>query len=224
MESLTLEEFEKKWSFKISSFISVTVNGEVSDVLGFSYDAGESTSKTKEELLESMNKPTAKAYYGVDNIKELSDEVLSPDLNPEASNSIKSFSCDSYGYDLKIDSSKALQLDLKEFFLEFSRISLRSFPKEICQSMPESAYVRELFSVTTISRFKDYVFYLLNFKSDTVEYKVMRDFLLMCYLFKKISGNNSTPLNTSIRRLDVDYSACILRIGMLFPRSGTPLI
>lgn len=246
MEFLSLQEFEDKWHHRIKEFISITVNGKESNIFDFEDNSNEDKSYeelVKEKELELENEKNSEdsidkrdemlksfidreddaklEYYGTDKIKDLSDEILSVDDEPEILDDINLFSCNNYGYDLKIDSTKVNQSDLIQFFQDFSLINLNSFKdSEEAKSLPESAYIRELFSISNNSRVKDYVFYMLRFKVNCVEYKVMKDFLMMCYILKIISGRSSSGLSLSIRKLKIDYSMLYLRIGMLFPRSG----
>lgn len=237
METLSLEEFDAKWWHRIKEFMSITVEGEESDFFEFKNanteslktNCVESSDEEKEKILNDLENREENfniRNYGTDNIKELSDTVLSMEQEPMLPDDINNFSCKNYGYDLKIDHTKVNKSDLIDFFQEFSLIDLNSFKdSEKSKSLPESAYIRELFQTTSTKRVKDYVFYMLNFKVDCVEYRVMKDFLMMCYLFKQIFGTSSNnSLSTSFKKLKFDYSMMYLRIGMLFPRSGTVLV
>jgi hypothetical protein len=226
MGVLTLKEFDSKWSAKISSFIKITVNDEESDVFGFNYGANlqtEQNETTKEihDRLESLT--DSNEYYRSESLKMLSDEIYESNCDVSDRASIETYSYKSYGYDIKVELAKVQQADIQEFFKEFCEIDLNSFELDN-KGIPESSYVRDAFTVTNIERLKDYIFYMLSFKNDCVEYNVMRNFLLMCYLLKRFStglATSNSSLTNLILKLDIDYSLLYLRISMLFPKSGT---
>lgn len=241
MNTLSLDSFESKWKERISEFMQITVDDKPTTLFSFhndeetsvftedSQDNSEEVEQNaenkdgKEEILNRIsNRDVKNINRGSDRIKELSNEVFEMDKEVSKPEDVKLFSCKDYGYDIKINPQKVDQASLTEFFKDFSEISLDSFKesKEVF-ALPESAYVREMFSLTSADSIKNYVFYMLSFKADCIEYRVLSQFLQMCYLFKKISGSNNSSLNLLLKRLKIDYSMMYLRIGMLFPRSGT---
>lgn len=241
MNNLSLDSFESKWKERIFEFMQITIDEKPTTLFSFRNEdetsvftednqgdieevkLDEGNKDSKEEILTKIsNRDVKNINRGSDRIKELSNDVFEMDKEVSKPEDVKSFSCKDYGYDIKINPQRVDQASLNEFFRDFSEISLDSFKesKDVFM-LPESAYVREMFSLTSAESIKNYVFYMLSFKVDCIEYRVMSQFLQMCYLFKKISGSNNSSLNLLLKRLKIDYSMLYLRIGMLFPRSGT---
>ena len=233
MEEITLDSFRLKWGKKIPQFIEILIKGQEVDIFSseksttyFDKVRDESLdveNKSKDEITNSIIENNLEGkFQGVDKVKELSNDILQMDLSDAKPEDINLFSCREYGYDFRINTSNVEKTDLVEFFQEFSSISLSSFKlREGHSSLPESSYIRELFALSSVDKLKDYVFYLLMFKEDSDEYYVMAQFLIMCYLFKKISGSTTSSLNLLFKRIDVDYSRMMLILAMIFPKPGT---
>lgn len=230
--SITLSSFESKWTKRISEFMTIKKNGEDCHDFEFGYEKesifdsdeanenkGVPNLETELGKLENRDIQPVK-YFGADSIKGMSDEVLSMEVSSQRPEDIKLFSCKDYGYSISIDTKKVDQSSFMDFFTEFSNIDLDSFKQtEEVTMLPETAYIQEFFSLNSAEKIQDYVIYLLMFKVECTEYLVLKNFLMMCLLLKKLMGTGNSNLNLLLKRLKLDYAMMFLRIAMLCPRS-----
>ena len=149
-------------------------------------------------------------------IRDMSNHILSSVNEDVIDVDVKDFSSKKEGFKISIDTEKVKQKEISEFFNEFCELDISELYSGKFNS-PDILYFKEMCYFNKPEPVANYIIWILvHFKDNSIEYKVLRDLLLMCLIYQDVMIIANNRLTTMISRLNLDMSRFYLRVGMLF--------